>query len=89
MDETDLAPSLEQLRALVSADGGDMVLDGVEGSTVHVHLVLESAHCVECVMPRLFLERVALDVFRRNGIELDAVAIDDPREHPDFVPPDH
>jgi hypothetical protein len=40
-------------------------------------------------MPRPFLEQVALDVFRRNGVELDAVAIDDPREDPDFAPPDH
>jgi len=51
--------------------------------------VLETAHCVECVMPRQFLEHVALDVFRRNGAEADAVAIDDPRERPDFVMPDH
>jgi hypothetical protein len=87
--ESDLAPALEQLRALVSADGGDVVLDRVDGSTVRVRLVLESAHCVECVMPRPFLEHVALDVFRRNGVELEAVAIDDPREHPDFVMPDH
>ena len=87
-DDSDLAPSLEQLRGLVSADGGDVVLDRVDGATVRVRLVLESAHCVECVMPRPFLEQVALDVFRRNGVELDAVAIDDPREHPDFVPPD-
>ena len=40
-------------------------------------------------MPKQFLEQVALDVFRRNGAEADAVAIDDPREHPDFVMPDH
>ena len=40
-------------------------------------------------MPRQFLEHVALDVFRRNGVTADAVAIDDPREHPDFVMPDH
>ena len=31
----------------------------------------------------------ALDVFRRNGADADAVAIDDPREHPDFAMPDH
>ena len=40
-------------------------------------------------MPRPFLEQVALDVFRRNGVEADEVVIDDPREHPDFVMPDH
>jgi hypothetical protein len=89
MDQSDLGPALDELRGLVSADGGDIVLEGVEGSTVRVRLVLETAHCVECVMPRPFLERVALDVFRRNGVDAEAVAIDDPREHPDFVMPDH
>ena len=89
MDESTIAPALAELRGLVSADGGDVVLDAVDGSTVRVRLVLESAHCVECVMPRPFLERVALDVFRRNGVDAEAVAIDDPREHPDFVMPEH
>jgi hypothetical protein len=89
MDEAEVAPALEELRGLVSADGGDVLLDGIDGSIVRVRLVLESAHCVECVMPRPFLERVALDVFRRNGVDAEAVAIDDPREHPDFVMPDH
>jgi hypothetical protein len=88
MDQVDLAPSLDQLRDLVSPDGGDVALDAIEGSTVRVRLLLENSHCVECVMPRPFLEQVALDVFRRNGVELDAVAIVDPREDPNFVPPE-
>jgi hypothetical protein len=89
MDESDVMPALDELRGLVSADGGDVLLEQVDGSTVRLRLVLESAHCVECVMPRPFLERVALDVFHRNGVEAAAIAIDDPREHPDFVMPDH
>ena len=62
-----------------------MTLVGVDGSTIRLQLVVESAHCVECVMPRPFLEQVALDIFRRGGVAADAVSIDDPREHPDFV----
>jgi hypothetical protein len=89
MDESTVALALDELRGLVSPDGGDVVLDGVDGATVRLRLVLETAHCVECVMPKPFLEQVALDVFRRNGAEADSVAIDDPREHPDFVMPDH
>lgn len=89
MNDSNVSASLDQLRDLVSADGGDVVLDGVDGSTARVRLLLENAHCVECVMPRPFLEQVALDVFRRNGVELESVTIDDPRERPGFVPPDH
>ena len=89
MDESGIAAGLDEVRGLVSPDGGDVVLDGIDGSTVRLRLVLETAHCVECVMPRTFLEHVALDVFRRNGAEVDAIAISDPREDPDFVAPDH
>jgi hypothetical protein len=88
IDEATIDPALSELRGLVSPDGGDVALEGVDGSTVKLRLVLENAHCIECVMPRPFLEQVALDLFRRNGVDADAIAIDDPREHPDFVMPD-
>ena len=81
--------ALDEVRGLVSADGGDVELEAVDGATVRLRLVLETAHCVECVMPRPFLEQVSLGVFQRNGVAVDAVAIDDPRDHPDFVMPDH
>ena len=81
--------ALDEVRGLVTPDGGDVQLAGVDGDTVNLRLVLETAHCVECVMPRPFLEHVALDVFRRNGAHADTVVIDDPRERPDFVMPDH
>ena len=84
-----LAAALDEVRGLVTADGGDVQLEGVDGTTVRLRLVLETAHCVECVMPRPFLEQVSLGVFQRNGVSADAVAIDDPRDHPDFVMPDH
>jgi hypothetical protein len=84
-----VAAALDEVRGLVSADGGDVQLEGVDDTTVRLRLVLETAHCVECVMPRPFLEQVSLGVFQRNGVAVDAVAIDDPREHPDFVMPDH
>jgi hypothetical protein len=84
-----VAAALDEVRGLVSADGGDVQLEGIDETTVRLRLVLETAHCVECVMPRPFLEQVALGIFQRNGAAVDAVAIDDPRDHPDFVMPDH
>jgi hypothetical protein len=87
--DPDVAAALDEVRGLVSADGGDVQLEGIDETTVRLRLVLETAHCVECVMPRPFLEQVALGIFQRNGAAVDAVAIDDPRDHPDFVMPDH
>jgi hypothetical protein len=89
MDETTITPALDELRGLVQADGADMTVTGVDGSTVNLQLVVETASCVECVMPREILEQVALNIFQRNGVDADTVVIDDPREHPDFVMPDH
>ena len=89
IDPDALTPALDEIRSLVQADGGDMLLTSVVDGTVNLQLVVEGASCVECVMPRPFLEHVALDVLRRNGAEADAVTIDDPRERPDFVMPDH
>jgi hypothetical protein len=80
--------AVDEVRGLVSPDGGDIELTGVDGATYQLRLVLENSHCIECVMPRPFLEQVALDVFQRNGTDAVAVAIDDPREHPDFVMPE-
>ncbi len=89
MDESAIGPALDEIRGLVQADGGDVLLASVDGATIALRLVVEGASCVECVMPREFLEQVALDVFRRGGVAADAVTVDDPREHPDFVMPDH
>ncbi len=89
MDESAIGPALDEIRDLVRADGGDMLLASVDGDTIALRLVVEGASCVECVMPREFLEQVALDVFRRGGVAVDAVTVDDPREHPDFVMPEH
>lgn len=86
-DDPTVVAALDEVRGLVSPDGGDIELIGIDDATCQLRLVLENSHCVECVMPRTFLEQVALDVFRRNGAGVDAVAIDDPREHPDFVMP--
>ena len=89
MDETTIMPAVDELRGLVQADGADMTVTGVDGSTVSLRLVVENASCVECVMPREILEQVALNIFQRNGVGADAVVIDDPREDPDFVIPEH
>ena len=70
IDESELVPALEEIRSLVQADGGDMLLKSVEeiggGATVNLQLVVEGASCVECVMPREFLEQIALGLLQES-----------------------
>jgi Fe-S cluster biogenesis protein NfuA len=89
IDAATITPALDEVRSLVQADGGDMVLTAIDGGTVQLRLVVEGASCVECVMPREILEQIALDVFHRAVPAVSTVTIDDPREHPDFVMPEH
>ena len=84
-----LLAAIEEVRELVAADGGDMLLTSVDGGTANLRLVVENSNCVECIMPREILEQITLDILQRGGAGIDAVAIDDPREHPDFVMPEH
>jgi Fe-S cluster biogenesis protein NfuA len=89
IDQATIEPALEEARALVQADGGDMEVVGVDDATVNIRLILEGASCAECVMPRDFLEQIVLDMLKQKVPAVAAVSIDDPREHPDWVPGDH
>jgi hypothetical protein len=84
-----LLAALDEVKELVQADGGDMLLTSVDGSTANLQLVVEHSNCVECIMPRDLLEQITLDILTRGGAGIDAVTIDDPREQPDFVMPEH
>jgi hypothetical protein len=88
-DLDQLTPALDEVRGLVQADGGDMLLTSVDGATVNLQLVVEGSECVECIMPRDILELITLDILRRGAVGVEVVHIEDPREHPDFVVPDH
>jgi Fe-S cluster biogenesis protein NfuA len=89
IDEATITPALDEARALVQADGGDMELVAIDDTTVSLRLVLEGASCEECVMPREFLEQIVLDMVKQKAPAVAAVTIDDPREHPDHVPSEH
>ena len=79
MDQALLDEAVGELRALVALDGGDVELLSATGSTVALRLILEGAECRECVMPKEFLEQIALDMVTTRLSEVNAVTIDDPR----------
>ena len=72
--------ALAPVRSLVAADGGEITISETSADSVRLTLVLETAECAECVMPRQFLETVALDMMRPALPGLASVRIDDPRE---------
>ncbi len=78
MDQALLDEAVGELRALVALDGGDVELVSATGGTVALRLILEGAECRECVMPKDFLEQIALDMITTR-IEVSTVTIDDPR----------
>ena len=82
MDQALLDEAVGELRALVALDGGDVELVSAAGDTVALRLVLEGAECRECVMPREFLEQIALDMVSTRLADVSVVNIEDPREGP-------
>ncbi len=80
MDQALLDEAVGEMRALVALDGGDVELVSATGNTVVLRLILEGAECRECVMPKEFLEQIALDMVSTRLTEVSAVTIDDPRE---------
>lgn len=70
------------VRQMLQADGVDAELIGSDDAvgTARLRLVIDDAECAECVMPRPFLEALALKLLRETNPGLTAVYIEDPRE---------
>lgn len=79
MDQSLLNEAVGELRALVALDGGDVELVSATEDTVGLRLILEGAECRECVMPKEFLEQIALDLVSTRLAGVGAVTIEDPR----------
>jgi Fe-S cluster biogenesis protein NfuA len=91
LEDANVRSALVEMRSIIQVDGGDIELSGIDSEvrSVSLRLILEGASCEECVMPRDFLEQIALDIFRRASLDVIRVEVDDPREHPGYVPAEH
>ncbi len=81
MDDTAIDRSLGELRAVLAADGADLVLastDAAAGS-VTLRLVLEASDCADCVVPAPLIADIAQAAFDKAGAGVSRVVIDDPR----------
>jgi Fe-S cluster biogenesis protein NfuA len=91
LDDTQVRAALIEVATLVQADGGDIELVSMdpERGEVALRLVVEGANCAECVLPRPMLEGMATSIMQRSAPAIRAVSIDDPREHPGYIAPEH
>jgi hypothetical protein len=80
IDPAAVTAGLDPVRDVLRSDGGDIEVVGVEGDTARLRLILETAGCADCVLPRPMLESIALQMMQPLVPGLNAVAIDDPRE---------
>ena len=77
----DVAAAVDEVGALLRADGADLRLLGADPKTarIELQLVLEGANCEECVLPPDMLRDVIDDSLRRRVHEEFELVIDDPR----------
>ena len=80
MDQALLDEAVGELRAMVALDGGDVELVSAADNQVVLRLILEGAECRECVMPKQFLEQIALDMVTTRLSQATTVTVQDPRE---------
>ena len=68
------------LTELVAQDGGAIELVQFTCESMEFNLLLDSAECAECVMPKQFLEQLFLDQAQKIYGNLRSVLINDPRK---------
>jgi Fe-S cluster biogenesis protein NfuA len=87
LEESEVRSALDEVAALVQADGGDIEFVSLDAGTgsVALRLQLESANCAECVLPREMLEGIATGMLQRSVPGITGISIDDPREDPGSV----
>jgi len=68
------------LTTLVEQDGGTIEIVQFTGDSMEFNLLLDSAECAECVMPKQFLEQLFLDQAQKIYGNLRSVLINDPRK---------
>jgi Fe-S cluster biogenesis protein NfuA len=80
--EAQLRSALDELSALVRPDGGDIQITGMDAATgtVRARLLIDSAECADCILPRHLLEEIVTGRLRRSVPGVQTVSIDDPRE---------
>lgn len=81
MNPAEVAAAVEELAAIIRADGGDLLLEKADPAMdrVEVRLDLDGVSCLDCILPPEQLRQVLQDgIARRVPSEFELV-VHDPR----------
>jgi Fe-S cluster biogenesis protein NfuA len=77
-----LTDGLVAVEGFLGPDGGSVAVEAWDPETgrLSLRLVLDSADCADCVVPRPTLDTLLLDTLRRHAPVVRAIVLVDPRE---------
>ena len=86
-----LDAGLDAVRVFLGPDGADITPTGWDPGSGRLALRLElaGAECPECVIPQPMLGELMLGAIQEHAPEVQAVDLDDPREHDDAATGGH
>lgn len=76
----DIDSVVEEFRLLLRQDGADAIVRSADESLVSLELVLDRVQCVDCVMPREYLEQLFEAMLAEESLTTSRVVMQDPRE---------
>ncbi|MBK7949300.1 MAG: hypothetical protein IPK00_11295 [Deltaproteobacteria bacterium] len=79
---TAIQSAVEEMQALMRADGADLVVKELNVPAARLHLVVDLANveCLDCVVPPDMLRQVIQDAITKKYAGELEILIDDPRE---------
>lgn len=80
--ENAIQSAVQEMQALMRADGADLVVKELNVPAARLHLVVDLANveCLDCVVPPDMLRQVIQDAITKKYAGELEILIDDPRE---------
>lgn len=81
-DAEAIQSAVDEMRALMQADGADLVVEELNVPAARLHLAVDLANveCLDCVVPPDMLRQVIQDAIAKKYAGELEILIDDPRE---------
>lgn len=78
-----VSDALAPFRETLQADGADVEVKDYDGGVLRLRLNIDSASCIDCVLPKAMLEEAILHGLRKHLPDVKHVEVDDPRTDAD------